>query len=123
MPWKPGPNVERKIFPMFSRWKTARTPGIFDAGAASIAATRPLAMVAPTGTAWSMPGKWKSEAYWALPLTFSGPSTRGVSRPIGDVAILLSSGDQLEAAVASAWVRQRFASSILKAFSLWGRAF
>src|SRR6185503_14297071 len=36
MPWKPGPNVERKIFPMFSRWKTARTPGIFDAAAASI---------------------------------------------------------------------------------------
>src|SRR6266487_2214720 len=31
-----------------------------------------------------MPGKWKSEVYSALPLTFNGPSTRGVSRPIGE---------------------------------------
>src|SRR5437879_11832617 len=33
-----------------------------------------------------MPGKWKSEVYWAVPLTFNGPSTRGRPRPIGDVA-------------------------------------
>src|ERR1700730_7282671 len=41
-------------------------------------------MVASTGTAYSIPGKWKSEAYCATPLTFNGPSTRGVLRPIGD---------------------------------------
>src|SRR6266404_7401860 len=33
-----------------------------------------------------MPGKWKSEVYCAFPVTLSGPSTRRVSRPIGDVA-------------------------------------
>src|SRR5882762_4020026 len=33
-----------------------------------------------------MPGKWKSEVYWAFPLTFKGPSTRGTPRPIDDVA-------------------------------------
>src|SRR6266404_1014494 len=33
-----------------------------------------------------MPGKWKSEAYCAFPVTLSGPSTRRVSRPIGDLA-------------------------------------
>ena len=32
-----------------------------------------------------MPAKWKSEAYCAVPLTYNGPSTRGVLRPIGDV--------------------------------------
>ena len=45
----------------------------------------PLAIVASTGTAYNIPGKWKSEAYCATPLTFNGPSTRGVLRPIGDV--------------------------------------
>ena len=44
----------------------------------------PLAIVASTGTAYNNPGKWKSEAYCAVPVTFNGPSTRGVSRPIGD---------------------------------------
>src|SRR6266702_2084557 len=33
-----------------------------------------------------MPAKWKSEEYWAFPLTFKGPSTRGTPRPIDDVA-------------------------------------
>src|SRR4030095_11187777 len=41
-------------------------------------------IVASTGTAYNIPGKWKSEAYCATPLTFNGPSTRGVLRPIGD---------------------------------------
>jgi hypothetical protein len=41
--------------------------------------------VASTGTPYNNPGKWKSEAYRAVPVTFNGPSTRGVSRPIGDV--------------------------------------
>jgi hypothetical protein len=45
----------------------------------------PLAIVASTGTPYNNPGKWKSEAYRAVPVTFNGPSTRGVSRPIGDV--------------------------------------
>src|SRR5438132_1223618 len=52
--------------------------------------TRPLAMVASTGTPYSNPGKWKSEAYCALPLTLTGPSTRGVLRPIGEAAGLFS---------------------------------
>src|SRR6266699_209295 len=60
-------------------------PGIFSAAAVSSFVTRPLAIVASTGTAYSIPGKWKSEAYCAVPVTFSGPSTRGVLRPIGDV--------------------------------------
>ncbi len=51
MPWKPAPRTERKIFPMFSRWKIARTPGIFSASAVSSLTMRPLAIVASTGTA------------------------------------------------------------------------
>src|SRR5438309_9360796 len=85
MPEKPGPLTDRKIFPMLPRRKIARTPGIFSAAAVSSFVTRPLAIVASTGTAYSIPGKWKSEAYMAAPLTLSGPSTRGVLRPIGDV--------------------------------------
>src|SRR5437773_10344871 len=73
---------------MFSRWRIARTPGIFSAAAVSSLATRPLAIVASTGTAYSSPGKWKSEVYCACPLTLLGPSMRGVSRPIGDVVEL-----------------------------------
>src|SRR6202011_4606170 len=61
------------------------TPGIFSAAAVSSFWSLPFAIVASTGTAYSIPGKWKSEAYCALPLTFNGPSTRGVRRPIGDV--------------------------------------
>ena len=37
----------------------------------------PLAMVAHTGTAYSMPGRLWSDVYMATPLTLSGPSTRG----------------------------------------------
>src|SRR5437870_4959925 len=85
MPANAGPWVERKILPMFSRCKIARTPGICSAAAVSSVTTRPLAIVASTGTAYSIPGKWKSEAYCAFPVTFNGPSTRGVLRPIGDV--------------------------------------
>src|ERR1700720_2427299 len=85
MPANPGPRVERKIFPMFSRCKIARTPGIFSAASVSSLTTRPLAIVASTGTAYSIPGKGKSEVYCALPVTFCGPSTRGVLRPMGDV--------------------------------------
>src|SRR5260370_16734141 len=69
---------------MFPRWKIARTPGIFSAAAVSSLTTRPLAIVASTGTATSVPGKWKSEVSCAFPLTFNGPSTRGISRPIGE---------------------------------------
>src|SRR6266436_7329343 len=67
----------------------ARTPGIFCAAAVSSLTSRPLAIVASTGTAYSVPGKWKSEAYCALPLTFNGPSTRGVLRPIGEIVGML----------------------------------
>src|ERR1700730_1358918 len=63
----------------------ARTPGILSAAAVSSLTTRPLAIVASTGTAYNIPGKWKSEAYCAVPLTLNGPSMRGVLRPIGDV--------------------------------------
>src|SRR5438132_11838336 len=84
MPSIPSPRTERKIFPMLSRCKIARTPGIFSAALVSSLVTLPLAIVASTGTAYKIPGKWKSEAYFATPLTFSGPSTRGVLRPIGD---------------------------------------
>ena len=43
------------------------------------------AIVASTGTAYNNPGKLKSDAYIAVPLTLEGPSMRGVCRPIGDV--------------------------------------
>ena len=42
---------------MFLRWKIARTPGIFSAAAVSIRRISPFAIVLPTGTAYSMPGK------------------------------------------------------------------
>src|SRR5438477_11787691 len=85
MPANPGSGIERKILPILARCRIALTPGIFSAAAVSRPTTRPLAIVASTGTAYSIPGKWKSEAYCALPVTFSGPSTRGVRRPSGDV--------------------------------------
>src|ERR1700704_6863575 len=62
----------------------APTPGIFSAAAVSSLTTLPLAIVASTGTAYSIPGKWKSAVYCAIPLTLRGPSTRGVSRPTGE---------------------------------------
>src|SRR5579871_2403128 len=71
---------------MLPRWKIATTPGIFSAVVVSSLVTRPLAIVAPTGTAYSIPAKWKSEVYWATPVTLSGPSTRTVSRPIHEAA-------------------------------------
>ncbi len=37
--------------PMFVRWKIARTPGIFSAADVSSLTTRPLVIVASTGTA------------------------------------------------------------------------
>src|SRR5438132_5641150 len=89
MPANPGSLTERKIFPMFSRWKTARTPRMAWAAAVSSLTTRPLAIVASTGTAYSIPGKWKSEVYFAVPVTLAGPSTRGVLRPIGDVVVAI----------------------------------
>src|SRR5580658_1506872 len=57
------------------------TPGIFSATEASSRVIRPLAIVAPTGTACAMRSKWKSAAYWAEPVVFSGPSMRGVALP------------------------------------------
>src|SRR6266446_6841795 len=57
---------------------------MFSAAAVSSLTRRPLAIVASTGTAYSIPGKWKSEVYCAVPVTLSGPSTRGVLRPIGE---------------------------------------
>src|SRR2546422_160522 len=128
MPSNPGSWTERKIFPMFSRCKMARTPGIFSAASVSSLTTRPLAIVASTGTAYSNPGKWKSEVYCAFPLTFNGPSTRSVLRPIGDVVGISCVADMfvpsMNHAVASwsACVRQRLANSILNAFSLCGLA-
>src|SRR5215510_4083204 len=93
MPSIPGSRTEREIFPMFSRCKIARTPGIFSAAVVSRLRIRPLAIVASTGAAYSNPGKWKSEVYCAFPVTFNGPSTRGVSRPIGDVAGISCASD------------------------------
>src|SRR6266576_3871159 len=84
MPSIPFPRTERNIFPMFCRCRIARTPEIFSAATASSFVIFPLAIVASTGTPYNNPGKWKSEAYCAVPLTFNGPSMRGVSRPIGD---------------------------------------
>src|ERR1700731_3257626 len=85
MPSNPLPRTEREILPMFARCRIARTPGIFSAAAVSSCRIWPLAIAASTGTAYSIPGKWKSDAYCATPLTFNGPSMRGVLRPIGDV--------------------------------------
>jgi hypothetical protein len=47
----------------------------------------PFAIVASTGTAYSIPGKLKSEVYCANPVTLRGPSMRSVSRPMGEVAV------------------------------------
>src|SRR5437867_5168263 len=66
----------------------ACTPGIFSAAAVSSLTTRPLAIVASTGTAYNIPGKWKSDAYIAAPLTFSGPSMRGCGLPMTDICVL-----------------------------------
>src|SRR5260370_14156018 len=57
---------------------------MFSAAAVSSLTSLPLAIVASTGTAYSVPGKLKSEVYCASPLTLRGPSTRGVSRPTGE---------------------------------------
>ena len=64
-----------------------------------------------------------------MPLTLRGPSTRGVSRPTGEVSgvscvlvIFNPSVNQLVVAICSAWVRHRLASSILNLFSLCGLA-
>src|SRR5260370_27268813 len=57
---------------------------MFSAAAVSSLTSLPLAIVASTGTAYSVPGKLKSEVYCARPLTLRGPSTRGVSRPTGE---------------------------------------
>src|SRR5882724_9406554 len=70
---------------MFPWCRMARTPGSFSAAAVSSFTTFPFAIFASTGTPYSIPGKWKSAVYCARPLTFSGPSTRTVSRPIGEV--------------------------------------
>src|SRR5262249_55337359 len=76
---------------------------------------------------YSSPGKWKSAVYRAVPVTFRGPSTRGVPRPIGDagvscVGILVLQWNQAVVAICRACARQRLASSILNPFSLCGRA-
>jgi len=34
------------------------------------------------GTPWTIPGKWKSAAYWAMPEVLRGPSMRGRSEPM-----------------------------------------
>ena len=39
-----------------------------------------------TGTAWAMRSKWKSAAYSAVPVVFSGPSMRGVGLPMIDAS-------------------------------------
>src|SRR5438105_11619724 len=71
----------------------ARTPGIFSAADVSSLTTRPLPTVASTGTAYSSPGKRKSEVYCATPVTFTGPSIRGVPRPTGEpVAVSFAAG-------------------------------
>src|SRR6476660_8705563 len=73
------------------------------------------------------PGKLKSEEYCANPVALRGPSMRCVSRPIGvvddcGVVDMVAPENQLAAAVRSACVRQRLASSILNRFSLCGFA-
>src|SRR5260370_8688843 len=57
---------------------------MFSAAAVSSLTSLPLAIVASTGTAYSIPGKLKSEVYCASPLTLRGPSARCVSRPTGE---------------------------------------
>ncbi len=54
--------VTRDIGGRSPRVNTARTPGICRALSVSIVLMRPLAMVAPTGTACSRPGKSRSAA-------------------------------------------------------------
>src|SRR5262249_32748239 len=72
--------------------------------------------------------KRKSDAYFASPVTLSGPSIRCVSRPIGEVAgdccvvDIDAPQNQLAVAIRKACVRQRLASSILNPFSLWAFA-
>src|SRR5882762_6941457 len=102
MPSNPAPWTERKMLPMFSRWKIARTPGIFSAAAVSSLTTLPFAIVASTGTAYSIPGKRKSEVYCANPLTLRGPSTRGVSRPTGEAVGVFCVVDMFAPSVESA---------------------
>ena len=68
--------------------------------------------------------------YCATPLTLSGPSTRGVSRPIGEVAAICSVVGMFAPSEESAGrrqfatrvSRQRLANSILNPFSLCGLA-
>jgi hypothetical protein len=78
---------QRELREAMHQLEIARTPGIFSAELVSSLRIRPLAIVASTGTAYNIPGKWKSEVYCALPLTFAGPSTRGVLRPIGEIVL------------------------------------
>src|SRR5271168_3577980 len=70
----------------------ASTPGILVAASVSMRRISPLAIVLPTGTAYTSFGKLKSDVYMARPLTFEGPSTRGMSFPRGDILVFLSGG-------------------------------
>src|SRR5450631_276307 len=90
-------------------------------------AMAPLAMVAHTGTAYSMPGRLWSDVYMATPLTLSGPSTLGSPAFVLGGRLSVDAMDSLLEclyAVASvrAWVMQRLASCTLKPFSLCGCA-
>ena len=111
-----------KSFRCFRDEKSRARQASFPPSPVSSLVTRPLAIVASTGTAYNIPGKWKSEAYCAAPLTFNGPSTRGVLRPIGDVVgvscVVGMFGYSLGSWVTSfsACTRQRLANSTLKPF-------
>src|SRR5262249_60346516 len=68
--------------------------------------TRPLPIVAETMKPYAAsPCAAYSKAYFALPVTFRGPSTRSSGRPIGPARSLCAMGDLLMRAVprASAW--------------------
>ena len=67
--------------------RTASTPGCDSASEVSIEVTEPRAMVEVTG--WrntGSPGPVCSKAYCAVPVTFAGPSSRGVEVPMALIA-------------------------------------
>ncbi len=60
---------------------TARTPGSALAALTSIETIRACACGLRRSLAWSRPLGWMSATYWTRPVTFSGPSGRGIETP------------------------------------------
>jgi hypothetical protein len=61
---------------------TASTPGDFSAALESIAVIVPFAIGLITKNAYARFGKLNSAGYFAVPVTFNGPSTRLSAVPI-----------------------------------------